>query len=144
MSGTDAVRALYEAYIAKVEQLEREKKPLEGAFGFGNSPKNDPCHEQFAADLEALLRDLLAGNPASDEVREMLQYIYFAPVEHMEPKSVYWMLQAVHVMTVDLAAYLTPVDARTLRDEYAKTYRRWDRLPTHKKALAALDKAQKR
>ena len=143
MSGLDAVQALYEAYIAKAEQLERDRKPGEGLFGFGKSPKDDPCHERFAADLQALLKDVLAGNPAPDEVREILRYIYFTPQEHTEPLSVYWMLQAVHGMTVDLAARLTPQDARSLRDEYVKAYRRWDRLPSHKKALAALDRAQK-
>ena len=137
------IRALYDAYIAKAEQLERDKKPGDGLFGLSSGPKDHPCHEQFADDLQALLADIAAEAPASGEVREMLSYIYTAPLDHKWPLTVYWMLQAVHGLTVDLAALLAPQDAKALRDDYAKAYRRWERLPAQTKALDALEKACK-
>ena len=143
MSGIESVRALYEAYIAKTEQLERDRKPGDGLFGLGNDPGDDPCHDQFAAELEALLGPIHAREPSSGEAREILAYIYRAPMEHTEPKTAYWMLKAVHGMTVELAGRLTGPDAKALREAYVKDYPRWDRLPAQKQALAALDKARK-
>lgn len=143
MRALESVRELYERYIAKVEQLERDKKPGDGLFGFGSAPKDDPCHERFAQELEELLGQIDAQEPGSDEVRELLEYIYRAPRTYPEPLSAYWTLEAVQGLTAPLAARLTPADARALRDEYAKQYKRWERMPSHKKALAALEKAAK-
>lgn len=137
------IQALYEAYIAKAEQLERDKKPGDGLLGLTSGPKDDPCHEQFAADLEALLKEMRARRPSSEEIREALAYVYRMPLEHRQPLTVYWMLQAVHGMTADLAELLAAQDAQALRDAYARDYRRWERLPAQRKALAALDRARK-
>ncbi len=143
MSALERVRALYEQYLATTERLERDRRPGDGLFGFGKSPKDDPCHDQFAVALEALLGEILAGEPDSGETREVLEYIYRAPQVYPEPQTAYWMFQAVHGLTVPLAARLTPADAQAVRDEYVKTYRRWERMPSHKRALAALDRARK-
>ena len=138
-----AIQALYEAYIAKAKQLERDRKPGDGLLGMTSGPKDDPCHKQFAADLEQLLQEMQASGPSSIEVKEALSYIYRAPLEHREPLTAYWMLQAVHGMTVELAGLLAAQDAQELRDAYVKDYRRWERLPAQQKALAALERARK-
>ncbi len=143
MSVLGPVRELYEQYIARTEQLERDRKPGEGILGLGGGPKDDPCHERFAKELEELLNGILAEEPGSGEVRELLEYIYRAPQVHPQPLTAYWTLQAVHGMTAPLAARLDPADAQAVRDEYVKTYRRWERLPAQKKALEALDRARK-
>ena len=143
MSGFDSIRALYDAYIAKAEQLERDRKPGEGLLGLSAGPKDDPCHDRFADELRLLLEDIPAGQPSSREVREMLSYMYRAPLEHRQPQTVYWMLQAVQGMTVGLIDLLTAEDARALRDAYVRDYRRWERLPVQKQALAALERASK-
>ena len=144
MSGLNDVRELYEGYIVKAEQLERDKKPGDGLFGLSSGPKDDPCHDQCAANLEQLLIDIARRHPSSGEVRDILAYIYNASLEHEEPKTVYWMFKAVHGMTVDLTEFLIEEDAQILRDAYVKNHPRWDRLPSQKSALAALDKARKR
>ena len=141
MSWMDAIRALYEAYIAQVERLERDRKPGDGLLGLGSAPKDDPCHDRFATELEALLKEMRAQWPAPDVVRDVLTYVYRAPSEHREPQSLYWMLRAVHGLTVELVPLLLPTDAKELRDAYAKEYRRWDRFPAQKRVLAALEKA---
>lgn len=143
MSWTAAIQALFESYIAEAEQLERDKKPGDGLLGMPGGPKDDPCHDQFIADLEQLLQDMLAQKPASGEVKEALGYIYHASLEHRQPLTVYWMLQAVHGMTENLIALLTPQDAQSLQNAYEKDYRRWERLPAQKKVLSALKRAQK-
>ena len=48
----EEVISLYEAYLEEFYQLERKRKPMEGAFGFGGGPKNYPCHDRFAGDLD--------------------------------------------------------------------------------------------
>ena len=140
MTALDQVRALWEAYIAEAEQLERDRKPGAGIFGLTPGPKDDPCHGQFLLRAQALLGRMCAASPPSAEVREALAYIYRAPLEHPEPLTAYWSLQAIHGATAPLAALLDPADARALGDEYKKMYRRWERLPAMKEALAALEK----
>ena len=141
MSWPEQVRSLWEAYIAETERLERDKKPGAGILGLTPGPKDDPCHDRFLAQAQELLRHMREAALPSDEVRQTLAYIYRAPLDHSEPLTAYWSLQAIHGATAPLAALLSPADAKALRDEYAKMYRRWERLPAMKDALAALDKA---
>ena len=143
MSWLNDVRELYKGYIAKAEQLERDKKPGDGLFGLSGGPKDDPCHDQFAAALEQLLNDMVSQRPSSSEVREVLAYIFNASAAHTQPKTVYWMLEAVHGMTVDLTGLLDETDARLLKDAYVKTHQRWNTLPSQKSALKALERASK-
>ena len=146
MSGGDfmgPLTALYEAYIAKADQLAREAKPGAGWFGLPGGPKSDPCHEQFARDAQELFASMAAQRPASAQARQALEYIFRAPEENRNDQSLYWMMQAVHGYTPPLAACLSPEDARVLREAYAKQYRRWERLPAQKKALAALEQAER-
>ena len=146
MSGGDFMEpltALYEAYIAKAEQLARHAKPGAGWFGLPGGPKNDPCHEQFARDAEALFASMGARRPDSAQARQALEYIFRAPEENRNDQSLYWMMQAVHGFVGPLAACLSPEDARALREAYAGQYRRWERLPAHNKALAALEQAER-
>ncbi len=143
MNWEEQVRGLWEAYIAKTEQLERDKKPGAGILGLTPGPKDDACHDQFAADAEGLLADMLAAAPSSAETLAALEYIYEAPLEHRQPLTAYWMLQAVHRLTVPVISLLAPEDAGPLRARYAKIYRRRERLPAQKAVLAALTKREK-
>ncbi len=141
MSWPEQVRALWETYIAETERLERDKKPGAGILGLTPGPKDDPCHDRFLAQAQELLGQIDEAAPPSGEVRETLAYIYRAPLDHPEPLTAYWSLQAIHGATAPLAARLSPADARALRDEYKGMYRRWERLPAMKEAMAALDRA---
>ena len=137
------VRALYEAYIAKVEQLVRDRKPGEGVFGLKGGPKDDPCHDRFAEDLGALLKAYAREEHTPAETRALLEYIYTVPLEHREPRSAYWMLMAVHGLCGELVERLTREDAGALRRRYAADYPPWERLPVQKKTLDALKKQAK-
>ena len=141
MADADGIRSLYETYIETVETLERNRKPGEGLFGLKKGPADDPCHDRFADELSAALAAYAAQEPASAELAETLSYMYTLPPEHREPQSVYWMLVAVHGLTLDLIGGLAPADAAALRAVYEKAYPRWERLPVQKKVLAALKTA---
>ena len=141
MTRLEELERLYGEYLARAHEAEANRKPLDGAFGFGKKSADDPCHDRFAQALEHLLLDIRAQAPPSGEVRDALDAIYRAPLDHPWPLSAHWMLKAVHGMTAPLADLLTAADARALYDAYARDYPRWDRLPSQKQALRALDAA---
>lgn len=135
----EEVTSLYEAYLDEFHRLEQDRKPFEGAFGFGGGPKDYPCHEKFAQDLEKLLYDLTAQGPTSGQAAEVLRYIYCgAPSRWGAETTVYWMLLAVQGSTLGLIERLNAADAGTLYDTYRDLYPRRQRLPVQGKVLAAL------
>ena len=129
---------LYGAYIEKVKDLERNRKFTAGLLGITKGPEDDPCHDQFAKDLESGLNDFAASDPAPKEVYTLLDYMYSVPLENKDDNIIYWMLVAVHALAVDLISRLCKEDAEVLYQQYSKDYPRWERLPAQKKTLKAL------
>ncbi len=136
--GLSAVQALFLDYVEEAERLEKERKPSGGLFGIGPKSADDPCHDRFADDLEAVLSDFAAGSPGPEEVREVPAFICHAPKQHPEPLSVFWMLNAVHGLTADLIPLLDPRDAALLCRQYDQDFPRRERLPVQKKVYEAL------
>ena len=141
--GISEVKKLYEEYIAEAEKLERDRKPTDGLFGMGKKTSDDPCHERFANELEAVLKSMTESKPEPEKVYEVLDYIYRMPDEHKEPITVYWMLSAVHALTIELIALLDKNYAEKLYTQYRKAVPRWKRLPVQKKVYSELDKRRK-
>lgn len=142
MTTANDIFEIYDRYIEKAEKLERERKPGDGLFGMGKKPADDPCHDEFAERLEKALDDLAASKPTADEVCKVLSYIYKAPQKHRDMLSIYWMLNAVHGLTLGLIPLLSPDDAKTLKSSYADDFPRFERLPVQKKVFAALGKVK--
>lgn len=138
---TAAIRKIYDSYFDKALAAEQNRKPTDGMFGIGKKPGDDPCHTEFAAELEAALNTYKEGSPASAEVRELLDFMYQLPKSHEEPKSIYWMLIAVHGLSAILIPLLGQSDAAALRKSYAAAYKRWERLPVQQQILRALEQA---
>ena len=140
MEPLEAVRGLYTAYEAQFQAQDRKRKPMEGIFGLGGGPGSYPCHEQFAVDLEELLKRTASAAPGPELVRQLLDYIYFAAPSagRSWPSPVHWMTLAVHGLTLDLIPFLTPEDSRTLYEQYQAAYPRRSRLPAQEKVLKAL------
>ena len=138
MADLASVQALYEAYIETAENRIRKRKFGEGILGLKGGPADDPCHDRFAADLEALLGEYAGEEHGSAETAEVLSYIYGAPLEHREPAMVYWMLMAVHGLTLPLTEQLDPADAGTLYRRYEGDYPRRERMPVQVRTLKAL------
>ena len=135
------IRKMYDDYFEKALAAERNRKPTDGMFGIGKKPGDDPCHTEFAAELEAALNEYAAEKPASADVRALLAFMYSVPKSHEEPKSVYWMLLAVQGLTLPLIPLLSPEDVAVLKKGYAAQYRRWERLPVQQQVLKALGQA---
>ena len=139
----DDIKTLYAEYASEVERLEGSRKLGDGLFGMGKKVSDDPCHDQFSARLEELLKDFAATSPASSEVSEVLSYIYNVQKDHRDFVSAYWLMNAVHGFTVELISFLTPQDAGELAEQYEKICPRSERFPVQKKVLKALKSAAK-
>lgn len=127
---------LYDNYLKKVDYLEKNRKLGEGIFGMKGGPSDDPCHERFAEELSEYLHALT--EPA--EIRDALETVYFTPKQHAGLKTAYWMLLAVHSVTLDLIERLPGKDAGELLERYGKEYPRRERFPVQKRVLAELKK----
>lgn len=138
---TAAIRKIYDSYLEKAFAAEENRKPTDGMFGIGKKPGDDPCHAEFAAELETALKHCREEAPDSAEVRELLDYMYQQPKSHEEPKSIYWMLIAVHGLTAILIPLLGQPDAAELKKSYTAAYKRRERLPVQQQILRALEQA---
>ena len=138
MSGLKEIKELYDAYIENVENLERNRKFTAGLLGLAKGPKDDPCHDQFAKDLETAISEFAASDPDPEEVYALLNYMYSIPLKYRDNNIIYWMLAAVHTLAFDLISCLRKEDAVILYDQYNCDYPRRERLPAQKKTLKAL------
>lgn len=140
--GIETIGAIYRDYLKQVTELEAERKPGDGLFGMGKKLSDDPCHDSFAGKLEAALNELAKQGSASKQVREVLSFIYRMPLENKEPVSAYWMLGAVHGLTLDLIKLLDAQDAAQLRKEYAGYFKRHERLPVQQQVYKELGRVK--
>ena len=135
----DEVQALYAGYAAEFQEMENNRRGAAGAFGLGGGPRDYPCHQKFAKDLELLLQTAADGAP--EEAERILDYIYSAAQARPgRQDAVYWMLTAVHGLTEKLIPRLDASAARRLWERYETAYPRRTRLPAQKKVAAALKK----
>ena len=132
------LESVYDGYLETITRLESERKFGEGFFGLKSGPKDNPCHDRFDQDLKVLLQDLTPGETDSALLREVLEYMYDAPLQNPNPKSAYWMLIAVQDLTKDLIKGLAPEDADALAERYIENYPRSQRLPVQTELVKLL------
>ena len=133
------VETLYQEYIQKAEELEKNRKIGDGLFGLTPGPADDPCHERFARELEEMLK-ACADSASGPEAAEILRFQFRAPQAHEEPKSLYWILIAVQGLGGALVDCLSPEEAAGLAAEYGALYPRRLRLPVQKQLLKSLER----
>ena len=115
----DGLRACYEDYRDRVEELERGRKPGEGIFGMRGGPKDDPCHERFAQELRERFAAFAAESPSSGEVRRVLDFVYTEPLRRPAPASGIWMLHAVQGLIDFLVSLELEGDGDDTDSQYA-------------------------
>ena len=136
----ERIQELYREYAAEFQRQEEKRRVGAGMFGLADGPRNYPCHERFARDLESLLKEA-EKTAAPEQAEEILACVYFAPQARAERQdAVYWLLTAVHGMTVGLVSRLTPDAAGRLLARYQAAYPRREQLPAQRKAASALKK----
>ena len=99
------IEALYDAYLLTAAELEKNRKFGDGILGLRPGPADDPCHQRFAAELEALLREC-AAEASSAEAAEILQLLFDKADDKRMPLSAYWMLIAVQGLGRELIGLL--------------------------------------
>jgi hypothetical protein len=132
------LESLYHDYIDTVQELERNRKFGEGLFGMRSGPKDSPCHERFAEDVEKLLNDFGDTSPTSEDCAALLRYMFTVPEDWNDLKSVYWMLIAVQKFGIDLIGRLNPADAQALTELFIAKYPRRNRMPVQVQILKKL------
>lgn len=137
------LKSLYEGYLEDAKRVERERKPGEGLFGIGKTPADDPCHDRFAREFEMTVSQLCDDGLCSTDMLDQLLYIYKAPLENRESASAYWMLLAVHGMTLPMIEKLDKEDARELSCWYKGKYPRRERFPAQKQVIESLKRIEK-
>ncbi len=135
---TAVVREIYGKYLDEVTRKEAARKPGEGLFGRRGGAKDDPCHQIFAEKVETALKDAAEAGLSPAEAGALLEYVYFAPIEEHPARSAYWMLLAIHGLTLPLIDALTAEDAAALAARYEEGYPRRERLPAQERALEKL------
>lgn len=134
----EQIQDRYARYAAEYLERKRNSRLGEGVFGLGGGPKNDPCHERFAKDLEGLLRTA-AETADSEQAQAILEFVWFhepAPLNARDPVA--WMRLAVHGLAAPLIPRLTPAAAAGLLPRYEAAYPRRERLPAQNKVVSAL------
>ena len=138
------IEALYDAYLLTAAELEKNRKFGDGILGLRPGPADDPCHQRFAEELEALLREC-AAEASSEEAAEILRLLFDKADDKRMPLSAYWMLIAVQGLGRELIGLLNPGDAAALLTFYRRRYPRRVRLPVQDQILKQLKlQAEKR
>ena len=140
MENLQQLRELYEVYIQTTLDLQKNAKPLQGFLGFGQHLGTDPCHGEFAAKVETLVKE---AEVSSQEAAAILSYAIEEPEKHKKNELAYWMLLAVQGKMIPLAGKVAAEDAAVLTEKYDKLQPKRMRLPIQKDFAKALKKAAK-
>jgi len=136
------IQKIYEDYLEKTIQLNRNRKLGEGIFGSAG-PKTDPCHGVFADTVKTTLDAAAREGISSAEAREILAYMFKTPVEQQKNQLAYWMLLAVHGAALNLAERLDAPDAEPLLALYLRLYPKYQWLPVQNQLVGILKAGQK-
>jgi len=78
-----------------------------------------------------------------EEIRDVLTYVYTAPLAYRSDPLIYWTLMAVHGLPMALVDRLTPEDAAALFARYGEDFPRRERMPVQTQTLNALKRRAK-
>lgn len=136
------LKALYTDYAEKVKAVRRAAKPFDGVFGFGNDPRNNPCHEAFFAAGGQWAETFANSQPEQEQILEAALFILEEPLQYKE-KECYWYMFASHANLKPLIPIMTGETAKMVLERFETLYPRRDRMPLQKELLKALAKAAK-
>lgn len=129
----------YRQYDEEAILVRKKAAPADGLFGFGNDPKNHPCHEQFYADVGKWTEAFLASEPDCAQCLEAARFLMEAP-KTCASKESYWMMYAAMGWCRELVRGLDENGCGELRTLMDTLYPRRDRMPVHQELYNALKK----
>ena len=134
---TDELNETLREYDHAVQELQKNRKWLDGVFGLGNHPGNAACHELLDQKVESLCRRA-AENGDEQEICALLKAIMEAGDRWEGPEYARLMLVAVQRHTIDLIPRLPPEIRKALAPEYDQKYPRRKRLPVQEELYRRL------
>lgn len=129
----------YRQYDEEATQVRKKSSPADGLFGFGNDPKNHPCHEIFYEDVGKWMQSFMAQEPDPQESLAAARFLITAPAE-ISTKESYWMMYAAQGWCRELVSLLDAQGCAELRDVFDEMYPHRDRMPVQQELYKALKK----
>ncbi|MDO5545920.1 MAG: hypothetical protein Q4F81_08880 [Eubacteriales bacterium] len=131
----------YRHYDEEANLVRKKASPADGLFGFGNDPKNHPCHETFYEDVGKWTKAFLASGPDPEQSFEAARFLIAAPKE-CSGKESYWMMYAAQGWCRELVCRLDADGCRKLREVFDELYPKRDRMPVQQELYKALKKGE--
>lgn len=133
----------YRRYDEEAVQVRKKASPADGLFGFGNDPKNHPCHEQFYEDIGKWTQAFVESGPDAAQSYEAARFLIAAPKERSSRES-YWMMYAAQGWCRELVGLLDAEGCAKLRELFDGLYPKRDRMPVQQALYKALKKGASR
>ena len=139
----NALQEAFAAYRQELEAAQKKRKPTDGLLGFGNSIKDDPCHERFDERVAQAVSAIAAAQPSPTDARRVVRLLLIRDDLQAWHLSAQWMLRAAERHALPLIPFLSREAAAELSEEYTGRYKRWERLPVQKQVIKALKASAK-
>ena len=135
----EQLKERYRQYDEEATLVRKKASPADGLFGFGNDPKNHPCHELFYEDIGKWTEAFLQIGPDAADALTAARFLIEAPKTCGSRES-YWMMYAAQGWCRDLVNRLDADGCAELRTLFDELYPKRDRMPVQQELYKALKK----
>ena len=135
----EQLKERYRQYDEEANLVRKKASPADGLFGFGNDPKNHPCHEMFYEDIGKWTKAFLETRPDARDALAAARFLIEAPKTCGSRES-YWMMYAAQGWCRELVCRLDAEGCGKLRDVFDDLYPKRDRMPVQQELYKALKK----
>lgn len=129
----------YRQYDEEAALVRKKAKFTDGLLGFGNDPRNHPCHEQFYMDVGEWTRAFTETQPSRQDSLEAARFLIEAPKTCGSCES-YGMMYAAQGWCRELVNRLDAEGCAELSALMEALYPKQDRMPVQLELLKALNK----
>ena len=133
----EQLKERYRQYDEEATLVRKKASPADGLFGFGNDPKNHPCHELFYEDIGKWTEAFLQTGPDARDALAAARFLIEAPKTCGSRES-YWMMYAAQGWCRELVCRLDAEGCGKLRDVFDDLYPKRDRMPVQQELYKAL------
>lgn len=135
----EQLKERYRQYDEEATLVRKKASPADGLFGFGNDPKNHPCHELFYEDIGKWTEAFLQTGPDARDALAAARFLIEAPKTCGSRES-YWMMYAAQGWCRELVNRLDTDGCAELKALFDELYPKRDRMPVQQELYKALKK----
>ena len=135
----EQLKERYRQYDEEATLVRKKASPADGLFGFGNDPKNHPCHELFYEDIGKWTEAFLQTGPDARDALAAARFLIEAPKTCGSRES-YWMMYAAQGWCRELVNRLDAYGCAELKALFDELYPKRDRMPVQQELYKALKK----